>query len=137
VTEKAESMSKKLQPTGTVLETVIVFTSRMNELAEFYRIGLSIGPYQESPQHLGCRVGSIYFGFDQIDDESAETRGKLGPTIWFTVDDIQTNFDRLVKLGATIRYPPTKKPWGAVLASLEDPDGNVFGIAQRLAEASD
>ena len=130
-------MFKKLQPVGTVLETVIVFTSRMNELAEFYRTGLGIGPYQESPQHLGCLVGSVYFGFDQVDDEPAEARSKLGLTIWFTVDDIHASLERLVELGATVRYPPTKKPWGAVLASLEDPDGNVFGIAQRMDGKSD
>ena len=129
-------MSKKLEPVGTSLETVIVFTTRMKELAEFYCKGLDIGPYQESPQHLGCHAGSVYFGFDQADDESAKTRSELGPTLWFTVDDIHASFDRLVELGATVRYPPTEKPWGAILASLEDPDGNIFGISQRLERSS-
>lgn len=130
-------MSKKLEFAGTVLETVIVLTTRMNELAEFYCKGLDIGPYQESPQHLGCHVGSVYFGFDQVGDESAEARNKLGPTLWFTVDDIHAGFNRLVGLGATVRYPPTKKPWGAILASLEDPDGNIFGISQRLNDTNE
>jgi len=130
-------MSKKLESVGTSLETVIVFTTRMNELAEFYCKGLDIGPYQESPQHLGCHVGSVYFGFDQVDDESAEARNKPGPTLWFTVDDIHASFNRLVELGATVRYPPAKKPWGAILASLKDPDGNIFGVSQRLDKAND
>ena len=124
-------MSEKRQPGGTALETVIVFTTRMKELAEFYRQGLNIGPYQESPQHLGCHVGSVYFGFDQVRDEPAEARSQLGPTIWFSVDDIHVSFDRLVELGATVRYAPTEKPWAGILASLKDPDGNIFGIAQR------
>ena len=122
-------MSKK--PAGTSLETVIVFTPRMKELTEFYSKGLGIGPYQESANHLGCRIGSIYLGFDQVEDKIAAAQSQLGPTLWFTVDDIHASFDTLVGLRATVRYPPTKKPWGAVLASLEDPDGNVFGIAQR------
>jgi hypothetical protein len=32
-----------------------------------------------------------------------------------------------------LRYPPTRKPWGALLASLYDPDGNMVGLAQRQA----
>ena len=127
-------MSEKGQPVGTSLETVIVFTARMKELADFYSKGLDIGPYQESPKHLGCHVGLVYFGFDQVDGELAEVRNGFGPTPWFTVEDIEDSFRRLVELGANVRYSPTKKPWGAVLASLADPDGNVFGISQRLDE---
>lgn len=130
-------MSKKPQPVGTSLETVIIFTSRMKDLAEFYRQGLGLEPYQESPQHMGCLVGSVYFGFDQTDAGCAEARSRPGPTIWFTVEDIQDCFARLVELGATVRYPPTEKPWGAVLASLEDLDGNIFGISQRLDVTND
>jgi len=119
------------QPSGPSLETVIIFTTRMKELSDFYSQGLNIGPYQESPQHLGCHVGSVYFGFDQVHDEAAEVQSKFGPTFWFTVDDIRAHFDRLVELGATVRYPPTEKPHVGYLASLKDPDGNIFGIAQR------
>jgi len=50
---------------------------------------------------------------------------------WFEVDDLQTSFERFESLGAVVIYPPTKKPWGAILAALKDPDGNVFGLAQR------
>ena len=123
-------MSNQKKATGASLDTVIVFTSRMKDLAKFYSQGL--GPYQESPKHLGCMVGSVYFGFDQVDAEPDKRRNGFGPTIWFTVEDIEDSFRCLVELGATVRYPPTKKPWGAVLASLEDLDGNIFGISQRL-----
>jgi len=109
----------------------------METLAAFYSAGLGIGPYQSSPSHLGCMVGSVYLGFDQVDAEPARLGGRCGPTIWFTVDDIHASFRNLVQLGAKVRYPPAKKPWGAVLASLEDPDGNIFGISQRLAEADE
>ncbi|MFC2078888.1 VOC family protein [Candidatus Bipolaricaulota bacterium] len=124
-------MPEKFESTGPSLDTVVIFTSRMKELAEFYKQGLGIGPFQESPQHLGCLVGSVYLGFDQVDDDSSDGRGTRGAAVWFTVDDIHASFDRLVDAGATVRYSPTKKPWGAVLASLEDPDGNIFGISQR------
>lgn len=125
-------MADQQKSPRTSLDTVIVFTSRMKELAEFYGQGLGIGPYQESPKHLGCIVGSVYFGFDQVDAGSDKSRNGPGPTVWFTVEDIEDSFRRLVELGAIVRYPPTKKPWGAVLSSFEDLDGNIFGISQRL-----
>jgi len=113
---------------GSQLETVIIFTKRMEDLARFYQEGLGLGPYDSSPGHLGQRLGNIYFGFDQL-DELEECVG--GVTLWFTVDDIQAKFDRLVDLGAKVRYEPTPKPWGALLASLHDLDGNIFGLSQR------
>ena len=48
---------------GTLLETVIIFTAQMEELARFYCEALDIGPFEQSPDHMGCRLGDIYFGF--------------------------------------------------------------------------
>lgn len=114
---------------NTTLDTVIIFTERMQELAQFYADGLGIGPYESSPNHLGCLVGNVYFGFDQVDNVRGQA--PAGVTLWFNVDDLQATFDIFVNLGATINSPPQKKPWGAILASLFDPDGNLVGLAQR------
>jgi len=113
---------------GTRLETVIIFTEQMEELARFYEEALGIGPFERSPRHLGCQVGAVYLGFDQVDEVDG---GKGGVTLWFTVDDIQARFDQLVQMGAEVRYPPTRKPWGALLAAVYDPDGNMLGLSQR------
>ena len=111
-------------------DTIIYFTSRMRELADFYRRGLDLGeatPHGDN--HLGFRLeGGVYLGFDQVDD-AAPTFG--GPTVWFDVDDLHATFGRFVAAGATVRYPPELKPMGDVLASLHDLDGNVFGLVQR------
>jgi uncharacterized glyoxalase superfamily protein PhnB len=80
---------------------------------------------------MGQPVGPVYLGFDQ-DDDHTSAEG-LGVTLWFTVDDLQAAFDRLVTLGARVRYPPTQKPWGATLAAVYDPDGNMIGLSQRQA----
>jgi predicted enzyme related to lactoylglutathione lyase len=114
---------------GTSLDTVIVFTERVEELADFYRQALQLGPFQSSPSHLGQQVGAVYFGFDQVEKLEADPDPVV--TLWFTVDDLQSTFDRLVAMGAGVRYPPTPKPWGAVLAAVYDPDGNLLGLAQR------
>lgn len=114
---------------GTQLGTVIVFTKQMTQLAGWYQQALGLGAYESSPGHLGQTLGSVYLGFDQVEDGVADT--SPGVTLWFVVDDIESTFARLVELGATVRYPPTEKPWGETLASVQDPDGNIIGIAQR------
>lgn len=114
--------------TGAQLETIIIFTPHMEELARFYQQVFDLGEYNASPGHLGQQVGPIYLGFDQ-DDET--TTASTGVTLWFTVDDIQSTYDRLIELGARDRYAPTRKPWGAVLAAVYDPDGNMVGLSQR------
>jgi uncharacterized glyoxalase superfamily protein PhnB len=113
---------------GTSLDTAIIFTSRMEDLADFYQQALQLGPYQRSPGHMGQMVGPVYLGFDQAGGTGCDG---LGVSLWFTVDDIHATFSRLVDLGAEVRYPPQEKPWGALLAAVHDLDGNVLGLAQR------
>jgi predicted enzyme related to lactoylglutathione lyase len=84
---------------------------------------------------MGQQVGPVYLGFDQV--ENAHATGappELGVSLWFTVEDIQATYDRLVALGARVRYPPTKKPHAGYLASVYDLDGNILGLAQRQPE---
>jgi predicted enzyme related to lactoylglutathione lyase len=114
-----------------LLETVIIFTERMEEMAKFYQEALQLGPFDSSPSHLGQQVGHVYLGFDQIEGVGASS--DAGVTLWFTVSDLQATFDRVVSMGARVRYPPTEKPWGARLASVYDPDGNLLGLSQRQA----
>lgn len=113
----------------TQLDTVIIFTERMEELARFYQEGLQLGPFESSPRHLGQSLGAVYLGFDQVEQVQGSPPAAI--TLWFTVEDIQSAFDRLVALGAKVNYPPTQKPWGALLAAVYDLDGNVLGLSQR------
>ena len=122
-------MTERAGEWAIALETVIIFTQRMEELAAFYREGLGLGPFQRAPRHMGQRVGSIYLGFDQVDD-AGRSDGR-GPSLWFTVDDTQATYDRLMALGAEPRYSPRRTAWGGVLGSVYDPDGNIVGLSER------
>ena len=114
---------------GTTLETVIIFTTDMEELAAFYQKGLQLGTYQLSPQHRGQQVGPVYLGIDEVD--SLQDNARPSVSLWFTVDNLQATYERLVDLGASVRYPPVRKPWGGYLACVYDPDGNMLGLSQR------
>ena len=119
--------------TTAVLHTAIIQTGRLAEMAAFYRQGLALGEPVEEADHLGFPLPNAYFGFDLVAEPPSPT-GVV--SLWFEVDDLQATFDKFVALGAQVKYPPTRKPWGARLAALYDPDGNVFGLTGR-SDASD
>ena len=113
---------------GVVLSTVIIRTSRIKELASFYGQGLKLGEARfTGDDHLGFNLSNLYFGFDQVQDAPKST-GAV--SLWFEVGDIQSTFTRFGSLGARVKYPPSKKPWGGFLAALYDLDGNLFGLSQ-------
>jgi predicted enzyme related to lactoylglutathione lyase len=115
--------------TNAILQTVIIQTGQIKSMAEFYAHGLELGEAAATGgDHLGYPLPNLYFGFDQVDEVPASS-GVV--SLWFEVDDIEATFKRFEESVARVSYPPTKKPWGAVLAALYDPDGNLFGISQR------
>ena len=118
------------QVTGAALDTAIIFTTDMESLAAFYQNGLELGEFERSPGHIGMRVGPVYLGFDQVDEVPSG-----GPvTLWFTVDDIETTYKRLLGMGAKDISPPERKPWGGFLAAVYDPEGNMIGLSQRESD---
>ncbi len=114
-------------PVGAALETVIIFTRRMETLASFYQTAFGLGEFLRSPGHIGMRIGPVYLGFDQV--EAGASGNAI--SLWFTVDDIDQSFEKLVDMGAEIRYAPAHTPWGGLLAAVYDPDGNMIGLSQR------
>jgi predicted enzyme related to lactoylglutathione lyase len=112
------------------LDTVIICTTRMSELAEFYKLGLQLNePRSQGDDHLGFQLSEMYLGFDKIDEDQFIHPGAV--SLWFRVDNLEETFERFKDLGGKVKYPPTKKPWGETLAAVFDFDGNVVGLAQR------
>jgi predicted enzyme related to lactoylglutathione lyase len=122
-------MSEQEKRPDATIHTVIIQTTRIKEMAAFYGQGLGLGePVATGGDHLGFPLRNVYFGIDLVEQSPAAT-GVI--SLWFEVEDIEATFSLFERSGAVVKYPPSKKPWGAVLAALHDPDGNVFGLTQR------
>jgi len=122
-------MTSPENTSDVMLHTVIIQTSHLKEIAQFYGEGLKLGePTPTGGDHLGFPLPNAYFGFDLVEDPPQPT-GVI--SLWFEVQDLEETFKKFEKLGARIKYPPTHKPWGPTLAALFDPDGNLFGLTQR------
>lgn len=109
------------------LHTVVCATKNVPELARFHRGLLELSDRERDVELVGFKIADIYLGFDQID--VVTPRGAVWP--WFAFDDLTATFERALGLGATARTRPATKPWGARIASVLDPAGNVLGLTDR------
>lgn len=122
-------MGEETDLTKAILHTVIIQTSQLEKMAAFYGHGLQLGEATANGgDHLGFRLPNAYLGFDKV-DAPPKPSGVI--SLWFEVEDIEATFKRFEEAGAKVKYPPSQKPWGAILAALYDPDGNLFGLTQR------
>lgn len=121
-----------------MLDTFIIFTSQMESLAKFYQQGLNLSePAESNDLHTGYPLpGGDYLGFDQIEGVEPVKARAGGVTLWFRVEDVPATVERFIGLGAGVRYKHKVTPFGEVLASLYDLDGNIFGLAQDLRSKS-
>ncbi|MDF1597207.1 MAG: VOC family protein [Acidimicrobiia bacterium] len=110
------------------VDTAIIFTVNMVELAAFYQEAFQLDDPHEQDRHRGFQLDGFYLGIDQ-DEGAAPSPGSV--TLWFRVEDLEATFTRMVELGAEVRYPPTDTPWGDRLAAVFDPDGNMVGLAHK------
>ncbi len=111
-----------------VVDTAIIFTERMVELAAFYQAAFELGDPAVQDRHRGFQLDGLYLGIDQVEDAACEPSRV---TLWFRVEDLEGTFERITGMGAKVRYPPTDTPWGDRLAAVFDPDGNMVGLSQR------
>ncbi|MFQ5552411.1 MAG: VOC family protein, partial [Thermoplasmata archaeon] len=82
---------------GITLDTVIIDTPRIQEMADFYGGGLRLGaPKPEGDDHLGFALSNAYFGFDRVERARDSYPGAV--SVWFEVDDLQATFQRFVDL---------------------------------------
>jgi predicted enzyme related to lactoylglutathione lyase len=68
------------------------------------------------------------------EDEFRKAKSRIGsPTgIIIQVDDIEELHKNLQSKGARFTQPPTRKPWGEIVAIFVDLDGNEYKLMQEI-----
>lgn len=68
------------------------------------------------------------------EDEFSKAKLRLGtPTgIIIQVDDIQKTYRKLKSKNVKFTLPPTKKPWGEIVARFVDLDGNEYKLIEEI-----
>ena len=119
-------------PTSVMLSSIIIYSPNIKELSAFYEKALGFPARDtELDDHIGYWLGGNYVGFEPT-TASLQTTGRV--SAWFSVNDIEQAYRRVLDHGARPVMGPTPQPWGDVHATAIDPEGNLFGLIQMVEQ---
>jgi predicted enzyme related to lactoylglutathione lyase len=104
------------------LGEVCLETNNVLKMADFYRKILNItADCKDEVHQFIIEEGTTLTIYN---NGEAKNNQNQNISIAFTVDDIDKEYDRLLKLGINIIDAPKLQPWGAKNMHFCDPDGN-------------
>ena len=113
------------------VEAVLIETTRLSELQEFYTKGFELEePATEETDQVGFQIGDVYFGLEHVETNSEPSRTM---SLWFKVEDAREVYERLITLGATPKDGPAEVD-DEIIAAVFDPDGNTIGLISELSK---
>lgn len=111
---------------------VLVWTeaSRFQALRDFYVETLDLRPRADRPGHVDFEWGEMRLTIAVHEELRGRSRDPLRLMINLAVDDIEATHARLRAAGVAFSRPPEREPWGGLIATFEDPDGNTLQLLQ-------
>jgi predicted enzyme related to lactoylglutathione lyase len=100
-------------------ERLIAFYSDVVGLPRLAQVGLGA--------FMAGTTGFLVDGHSEVSEKAREPQRVL---LTFTVDDAKGEQARLEGAGVTFVRPATKEPWGGLVATFEDPDGNYCQLVE-------
>lgn len=101
---------------------VSIMTRDVIRLANFYKALLNVDNHSNDPVHQFILSGET--ALTVYNDGSSAMLQNTAVSLAFTVDDVDTQYRRLLDMGVTVLEKPTTRPWGARNMHFLDPDGN-------------
>jgi predicted enzyme related to lactoylglutathione lyase len=108
------------------LRTCIYRVSDLPKAIVWYAEWLGVQPYFNEPYYVGFNVGGYELGLQPIESESFAVGNNI-ETYW-GVNDVPVAFAALTGHGAKSIMPPTEVGGGIMVATAEDPWGNLIGL---------
>jgi predicted enzyme related to lactoylglutathione lyase len=110
------------------LRTVVYKVDDLDAAKKWYGDLFGVQPYFDQPFYVGFNIGGFELGLDPS-SENIE-RGNYAVAYW-GVENAAAAVERSVGLGATLREKLQDVGEGIVVASVDDPFGNVIGIIEN------
>ncbi len=108
------------------LRTTIYKVSDLAKAKEWYTAIFQTPPYFDQPFYVGFNIGGYELGL-QPEETPVSNKTENVITYW-GVTEIDKEFDRLIKAGATVHEAPQNVGGEIVVASIKDPWENVIGL---------
>ncbi|MGV0033649.1 MAG: VOC family protein [Candidatus Azotimanducaceae bacterium WSBS_2022_MAG_OTU7] len=102
------------------------FVSDFERSVRFFRdqLGLRVLTEDASFGYASFDTGPAQIAFVKASDQPELVGRHTG--IGLIAEDIHLAYEEMRAAGVEFEMPPSKQPWGGVLALFKDPDGNIF-----------
>lgn len=107
------------------LRTVIYFVPDINEAKEWYSKAFGKDPYFDEPFYVGFEIGGYELGLHP--EKDGQNRADNVEAYW-GVEDIESEYRRLLEMGATSHSETNDVGGGIKVATVYDPWKNVIGL---------
>jgi predicted enzyme related to lactoylglutathione lyase len=108
------------------LRTVIYKAPDLERAKRWYRGMFDLTPYFDEPFYVGFNVGGFELGLDP--DVKTQGPGPGGTVAYWRVADLRAALERVATSGAVIVSPLQDVGGGILVATVQDPFGNLFGL---------
>lgn len=111
------------------LRTVIYKVPDLARAKAWYSATFGIAPYFDEPYYVGFNVGGFELGLDP--DVTKQRPGPGGAVAYWGFRDLAAALAELGARGVTIRSPLQDVGEGILVATIEDPFGNLIGLIEN------
>ncbi|WP_328587788.1 VOC family protein [Konateibacter massiliensis] len=101
-----------------------LLTNDVIRLADFYKKLLELDNQSNDEVHQTLIAEETMLTI--YNDGSRKNNDNRNMCLAFTVEDVDREYEKVLKLGAEVIEKPETRPWGARNMSFYDPDGNVI-----------
>lgn len=108
------------------LRTTIYKVSDINQAKLWYSKAFGTEAYFDEPFYVGFNIGGYELGLQPEETPSPEKPESV--VSYWGVEDIQTVYQHLIKIGATENEPPYNVGGEMMTATVKDPFGNIIGL---------
>lgn len=108
------------------LRTAIYPVGDLSAAKAWYTEVFGTAPYFDQPFHVGFQIGGFELGL-----QPDRVPGRNGTLVYWGVDDIDAEAQRIVGLGAAIHSAIQEVGDGIRVVELADPFGNVLGLIEN------
>lgn len=108
------------------LRTAIYKVSDINIAKDWYAGVLGIAPYFDEPFYVGFNVAGYELGLQP--EEAGDDPKKANVIVYWGVEKVTAAWHELLQAGATPLEEPQDVGGGIIVATVNDPWGNAFGI---------
>ena len=114
-----------------MLAGIIIWTSNLIKMTEFYINVLNIKPSNKLDNHVSFHFGKLKFIIGTHEKINGKSKDKYRMMINFEVDNIYKSFDRLKLFDVKIIKEPYKEHWCGFICTFQDYDENIVQFIQQ------